>query len=361
MHSSVFFRRILIACIAGSVAAPAAFAAELGDISALSHVGQPLSADIELTALAPEDSGGVAVRLASIDVYQGGGITMDPALQGLAISQAVRDGRRYVHVSTQQVITAGHVHLYFVLGSGSGANVRLATVWLTPAPFVAPAIPSPAPILPAKPVAPLPDAAALAARARAEGMVRPPAVFVPPSIPMTRPPLRRALAPAASCAPQVAAAPDATCAALNQQNAALNDKLGELEGKVGALQKALAVPAAPALAPAAAPPVAATEAPHAKPKPLHAAPAAKEKKPSGGGLWWLGLVTLIFLLLTAMIVYVWRKRKQQGTDRPPSKYWVLLRKPFRRAPVPVLTETVDDAREAADEAPAEAEPSPFSR
>src|SRR5450830_1056925 len=37
MHSSVFSRRILIACIAGSVAAPAAFAAELGDISALSH------------------------------------------------------------------------------------------------------------------------------------------------------------------------------------------------------------------------------------------------------------------------------------------------------------------------------------
>ncbi|MBB5606896.1 MULTISPECIES: FimV family protein [unclassified Janthinobacterium] len=359
MHSSVFFRRILIACIAGSVAAPAAFAAELGDISALSHVGQPLSADIELTALAPEDSGGVAVRLASIDVYQGGGITMDPALQGLALSQTVRDGRRYVHVSTQQVITAGHVHLYFVLGSDSGANVRLATVWLTPAPFVAPAIPSAAPILPAKPVAPPPDAAALAARARAEGMVRPPAVFLPPAVAMTRPPLRRALAPAASCAPQVAAAPDATCAALNQQNVALSDKLGELEGKVGALQKALAVPAAPV--PAAAPPVAVTEAPHAKPKPLHAAPAAKEKKPPGGGLWWLGLGTLIFLLLTAVIVYIWRKRKQQGTDRPPSKYWVLLRKPFRRAPVPVLTETVDGAREAADDAPAEAEPSPFSR
>src|SRR5471032_2372648 len=169
MQSSVFSRRILIACAAASMAAPGVFAAELGDISALSHVGQPLSADIELTALAPDEGGGVAVRLASIDVYQGGGITMDPALQGLAISQAVRDGRRYVHVSTQQIITAGHVHLYFVLGSGSGANVRLATVWLTPAP--AAPVPAPVPLavlpaLPAKPLAPPPDAAALAARAQ---------------------------------------------------------------------------------------------------------------------------------------------------------------------------------------------------
>src|SRR5450830_1682655 len=152
MLSSLFFRRALIVCVAAGMAVPGAFAAELGDISALSHVGQPLSADIELTALAPEEGNSLAVRLASIDVYQGGGITMDPALQGLVISQVVRDGRRYVHLTTQQAITAGHVHLYFVLGSGSGANVRLATIWLTPAPFVAPAIPSPAPILPAKPV-----------------------------------------------------------------------------------------------------------------------------------------------------------------------------------------------------------------
>src|SRR5450830_2072950 len=185
-----------------------------------------------------------------------------------------------------------------------------------------------------------------------------------------RPPLRLAVTPAASCAPQVAAIPDASCVALNQQNAALNDKLGELEGKVGALQKALAMPAAaPALAPASVPAVAAApaavaEAPHAKPKPLHAAPV-KERKSSGGGLWWLGLGTLIFLLLTAVIVYLWRKRKrkrkEQGADRPPSKYWVLLRKPFRHPPVPVLTETVDEVTEGADDAPAETEPSPFSR
>ncbi|MNQ34260.1 hypothetical protein D3C85_477120 [compost metagenome] len=139
------------------------------------------------------------------------------------------------------------------------------------------------------------------------------------------------------------------CVALDEKNTALNAKLGELEGKIGALQKALALPAA------AAPVVA--EVPHAKPKPLHAAPAAdKEKKAGGNGLLWLGIGTLLFLLLTAVIVYVVRKRRQAAGPGAPSKYWVLLRKPFSRKKkdVPVLTEAVEDGV-------AEAEPEPFSR
>ena len=144
------------------------------------------------------------------------------------------------------------------------------------------------------------------------------------------------------------------CLALDEKNAALNDKLGELEGKIGALQKALDQPATAAL-PAAAPAAPAVAGPpHAKPKPL-AAPAA-EKKAEGHGMLWLGLGTLAFLLLTAAIVYVLRKRKEAGAPAAPSKYWVLLRKPFRRKQAPpVLTETAGEA--AADEA----EPEPFSR
>ncbi len=145
--------------------------------------------------------------------------------------------------------------------------------------------------------------------------------------------------------------------ALDQKNAALNEKLGELEGKIGALQKALALPvvAAPTAPPAAIPAVA--EAPHAKPKPLHAAPAAdKEKKTGGNGLMWLRIGTLAFLLLTALIVYAVRKRRQAAGAGTPSKYWVLLRKPFSRKKkdVPVLTE-------ALEEDAAEAEAEPFSR
>ena len=374
MHSSIIPRWSLIACAAASLALPPVMAAELGEMAVLSHVGQPLMAEIELTALAPEEVNGVAVRLASPDVYRGGGIGMDPALQGLTISPLERGGRQYVRVTTRQAIQAAHVHLYLLLGNGSGAVVRLGTLWLTPAPPAAaaaaasapvrPVIPAPLPVpLPrAAPGAPPPDAAALAARARAEGLVRPPRVFVPPpavpapAAPTLRPPLRRATAPVAACAPQADAGQAQACVALDEKNVALNAKLGELEGKIGALQKALAQPATAtaAAAPAAVP--AEAQPPHARPKPLHAAPTAdKEKKTGGNGLLWLGIGTLAFLLLTALIVYVVRKRRQAAGPGAPSKYWVLLRKPFgRKKEVPVLTEAVEGSV-------AEAEAEPFSR
>ena len=365
MPTPVFFRQAAIVCASACLAMPAVFAAELGEISVQSHSGQPLSADIELTALAPDEVQGVPVRLASADVYQGGGIIMDAALQTLTISQVERGGRRFVHVGTRQAISAGHVHLYLVLGNGGQSAVRLATVWLTPAPPVAVAAPVPVaaaiPKPPAEPApvvrrAPVPDAAALAARARAEGMVRPPATFVaPPVIPRSPSPLPSSLrraptpTPVAACAPQAAGVPAEACMALDRQNVALNDKIGELEGKVAVLQKALAAPAA--AAPAASGP------PHAKAR----ASAAADKKASGNGLLWWGLCAVLFLLLTAVIVYVLRRRKgQAGADaRPPSKYWVLLRKPFRRKPRPVPTEPVADVDAAGP--PAEPEPEPFSR
>lgn len=380
MLSSILPRWSLIACSVASLALPPAMAAELGDMAVLSHVGQPLLAEIELTALAPEEAQGVAVRLASPDVYRGGAIGMDPALQGLSITPLERGGRRYVRVATQQAIRAGHVHLYLLLGNGSGAIVRLATVWLTPAPPAAaeplkPAVPvpvpAPAPVPPrAAPAAPVPDAAALAARARAEGMVRPASVFVAPpaapkaSAPLARPavavrppPLRRPAAGVAACAPQADAGQAEACVALDQKNAALNEKLTELEGKIGSLQQALAQPGA-VVPPAATPVAPAAAVPHAKPKPLHAPPA--EKKAGGNGLLWLGLGTLAFLLLTAVIVYGLRKRRQAAGPAAPSKYWVLLRKPFgRKKAPPVLTEAVDG--EALPAAEAEPEPEPFSR
>ncbi|WP_143450005.1 FimV family protein [Janthinobacterium sp. BJB304] len=372
MQSSILPRWSLIACAAASLALPPVMAAELGDMAVLSHVGQPLLAELELTALAPEEANGVTVRLASPDVYRGGGIGMDPALQTLTIGPFERGGRHYVRVATRQAIQAGHVHLYLLLGNGSGAVVRLGTLWLTPAPPAAvpvsaparPAIPLPAPVstpvpLPrAVPVAPSPDAAALAARARAEGLVRPARVFVPPpAAPKLAAPAlpRRAAAPVAACAPQAETGQAAACVGLDEKNTALTEKLGELEGKIGVLQKALALPAA-AVPPAAAPAVA--EAPHAKPKPLHAAPAVDKEKKSGGMLW-LGIGTLVFLLLTALIVYIVRKRRQAAGPGAPSKYWVLLRKPFgrRKKDVPVLTEAVEEGAAAEPEV----EPEPFSR
>lgn len=369
MPSIVFSRWTATLCATACLAMPAAFAAELGEISVQSHVGQPLSADIELTALAPDELQGLPVRLASANVYEGGGISMDAALQTLAINQVERDGRRFVRLTTRQAINAGHVHVYLMLGNGSRGIVRLATVWLTPAPPAPVVIPAAAPKVVTPPAAPVivpkpvvvPDAAALAARARAEGMLRPPAVFVAPPVapkpafvPVSPPPLRRAAAPVAACAPQAAGVPAAACVALDRQNTALNEKIGVLEGKVSALQQALAAPAA--LAPSTPVAPAAAVAPHVKAK-----AAAVEKKAGGNGLLWLGLGTLLFLLVTAAVVYILRKRRgrAEAGPRPPSKYWVLLRKPFRRKPAPAVPpgDTVPER----DEPALAPEPEPFSR
>lgn len=361
MRSSAYLPLTIAACLA----APCALAAELGEIQVSSHMGQPLSAQIELTALAPDELGGLPVRLASPDVYQGGRIAMDPALRGLRISQVERDGRRYLQLETAQPVNAGHVHLYFQMGSGSRAIIRLATVMLTPAP-PAPLAPAPVPApalspVPARPVATAKpastiDAAALAARARAEGMVRPPAVFVPPAVspvvvrtvPMPRAPSARQARPAASCAPQPAGMAAAECVALDQHNAELNDKLGVLEGKVGALRKALAEPAAAAAADPAPP--------HAKSKPL-SAKGKKAASASAGSNWWAWFGGALLLAVLAAVLLWLRKRRQAAGNRAPSKYWVLLRKPFRRKAVPVVVAEPADPV-APEEAP---EPEPFSR
>ncbi len=363
MTSSVFSRWSASLCATACLAMPTAFAAELGEISVQSHIGQPLSADIELTALAPDELQGLPVRLASNNVYQGGGISMDGALQTLTISQVERDGRRFVHLATRQAIDAGHVHVYLVLGNVNRGVVRLATVWLTPAPpapltVAAPlpkvVPPSAAPLMAPKPVAArvdVPDAAALAARARAEGMLRPPAVAPlapakPAFVPLSPPSLRRAAAPVAACAPQAAGMPAEACVALDRQNMVLNDKIGVLEGRISALQQALAapVPAAAAVAVASGPP-------HAK-----TSVKAVEKKTGGNGALWLGLGAL--LLVTGAIAYLVRKRKGRtaAQPKPPSKYWVLLRKPFRRKAAPV-----GEVPPVRDEPALEPEPEPFSR
>jgi len=364
MRSSAYLPLTIAACLA----APCSLAAELGDIQVASHSGQPLSAQIELTALAPDEVDGLPVRLASPDVYQGGRIALDPALQSLRISQVQRDGRRYLQLATEQPVNAGHIHLYFQMGSGSRAIIRLATVMLTPAPPAPAALAAPVPVpapaaAPARPAvatrpASTPDAAALAARARAEGMVRPPAVFVAPAVapvpavlkavPSPRVPSVRQAGPAASCAPQPAGMAAAECVALDQHNAELNDKLGVLEGKVGALQKALAEPAAAAAAGPALP--------HARSKPL----SAKEKKAASanaGSSWWLWLGGALVLAVLAAVLLWLRKRRQASGSRAPSKYWVLLRKPFRRKAVPVVVAEPADPV-APEEAP---EPEPFSR
>ena len=78
-------------------------AVELGDTLVRSHIGQPLSADIELTGMA-NDAASVQAGLADADVYRGANIAMHPALSSLNITIVRRDGRRYLHIASPKAV-----------------------------------------------------------------------------------------------------------------------------------------------------------------------------------------------------------------------------------------------------------------
>jgi hypothetical protein len=268
-------RHSLFCTILACVGLPAgALAAELGDARVVSHIGQQLVADIELTALRDE-AAPVQVRLASADIYRGAGIAMSPVLSGLNLSVARRGGRQFLSVTSLGPVQSDYLHLYLELAEGSERTVRLATLWLTPDPNPAPKpapepkpVPKPAPAperkaapepapksAPSHAVASVPQPALKPLRASAPPAVH--AALVPASksaAALTRAPVAVKVAPAAPAPLPLAAVKPAscprpdpailkTCVALDHKNARLNAHLGQLEDKVKVLQLAMgAVP-----------------------------------------------------------------------------------------------------------------------
>ena len=177
--------------------ASAAQAAELGDIALRSYIGQPLTADIELVALASDEVAGLQARLASADVYRGANVTMNPALSTVRMEVVKRDRKQFLRVTTTRAIDAEYVHLYLTLAAAGRQEVRLATVWLQADPNPAP---PPAPPVAAAPTVPLASAMTpaqaeqIAAQARADRVLaaRAAAAAAPVAPAPVAPPARRA-------------------------------------------------------------------------------------------------------------------------------------------------------------------------
>lgn len=302
--------------LALGAALPAAWAAELGEPAVSSYIGQPLMADIELTALADPPQP-VTVRMASPDVYQGANIRMHPALSGATMSVVRRDGRQYLRLVTSRPVDSNVVHLFVELIEGGKQNVRGTTLWLTPDPTPKPAAPPPAPV-----AAPLP--APVVSRAP----VPAPEPAPPPRKPVREITLGQA-APPAAC-PALTEEKLKACAATEYQNGLLSAQIVELEEKVRQLQKELdgkqAVAASAAPAAASAPAVAKPAVPPPPPK-----KAATDAARDEGGFPWL-LVSGIVVGLLALGGGVWfflRRRKAAAADAPatpPAGWFSRLRK-----------------------------------
>ena len=283
---STLVRSGVLSCVLACVlsGAPAgAQAVELGDALVRSHLGQPLSADIELTGIANE-AAMLQASMADAEVYRSASIAFHPALAALSMTLVRRDGKRFLHLTSPTLVESEFVHLFFELNENGRRVVRQATLWFTPDPR-----PAPLAVAVAAAVVPLVAAQLVVAQRKA---------MAPMMAPAARP---------AACVQQFTAAQIGTCAALDANNAALGAQIVELEEKVRRLTAAVQAGAVTPVAPVV--PVARV-VPTAPPQVL-APMGAPVRTPAGATPWlFIGVASAaVFGLVGVMLFLLQRKRK----------------------------------------------------
>ncbi len=144
--------------------APVASAAGLGRISVQSALGQPLRAEVELTAVSAEEAASLAVKLASAAAFQQANLDFNPALAGVRVALDRRgEGRYVVRITSQTAVSEPYLDLLLELTSSTGRVLREYTILLDP-PALRTAQEVVAPSA-ARPAAPAPATAAAAAPA----------------------------------------------------------------------------------------------------------------------------------------------------------------------------------------------------
>jgi pilus assembly protein FimV len=111
----------------------AACAAGLGKLTVLSSLGQPLRAEIELTAVSNDEANGLVAKLAPPDAFRLANIEFNPALLSLRFSVEQRNGRQYIKISSSQPVNEPFVDMLLELSWNSGRLVREYTFLLDPA------------------------------------------------------------------------------------------------------------------------------------------------------------------------------------------------------------------------------------
>ncbi len=107
-------------------------AAGLGRLSVLSGIGQPLLAEVEVTALAREEAQSLSARLAPQDAFRQAGLEFNPALSGLQFAIEPRGNRTFVRITSTRPINEPFVDLLVELNWASGKLLREYTFLLDP-------------------------------------------------------------------------------------------------------------------------------------------------------------------------------------------------------------------------------------
>ncbi|MGK5037509.1 FimV/HubP family polar landmark protein [Janthinobacterium sp. LB3P118] len=103
---------------------PAVSAAELGKITVLSAAGQPLRAEVELSAVKPGEATSLLAKLAPPDAYRQANVEFNPALNALTFAVESRNGKSFIRISSAQPVAEPMVDLLLELSSKSGRQVR---------------------------------------------------------------------------------------------------------------------------------------------------------------------------------------------------------------------------------------------
>jgi pilus assembly protein FimV len=132
MKSSAL-KKLSAAVASALVLSSAAHAAGLGKLTVLSALGQPLRAEIELTAVSSDEANGLVAKLASPDAFRTANIEFNPALLSLRFAVEQRNGRQFIRVSSSQPLNEPFVDMLLELSWNNGRLVREYTFLLDPA------------------------------------------------------------------------------------------------------------------------------------------------------------------------------------------------------------------------------------
>ncbi len=163
--------------------APSATALGLGRLSVKSALGESLRAEIEVTAMTPEEAANLRIRVAPPESYRAANVDYNPVLPSTkAVLERRPDGRQFVRLTSDRGVQEPFVDVILEISWATGRLVREYTLLFdppvtaraTPAPATAPTAQAPAntaPMVSTAPTAPPParaSNASPAAVARAE-------------------------------------------------------------------------------------------------------------------------------------------------------------------------------------------------
>jgi pilus assembly protein FimV len=127
-----FSLKTISAAVLSALILSSAHAAGLGRMTVLSALGQPLRAEIELTAVSKDEVGALAAKLASPDAFSKANIELNTALLSLRFNVEQRGERQFIRVTSVQPLNEPFVDMLLELTGPNGRLVREYTFLLDP-------------------------------------------------------------------------------------------------------------------------------------------------------------------------------------------------------------------------------------